>query len=128
MILECTHTTRLWNQLSRTLQYLLETHKIATQVIYGYKRSDSTSHQLASFLLTMAKSTIYKTYMAAMDTNGQPPNYYRLLLLRLRCRLFLEMHKSVTNNDMVGFQNCWLHKKAPGKLEQGKLKMEHLLQ
>jgi hypothetical protein len=55
-----------------------------------------------------------------MDTDGQPPNYYRLLLLRLRCRLLLEMHKNVTNNDVDGFQNYWLHKQAPGKLKKGK--------
>jgi hypothetical protein len=34
------------------------------------------AHQLANFLLTLAKSTIYKSYMAAIDTDGQPPNYY----------------------------------------------------
>jgi hypothetical protein len=65
--------------------------------------------------------------MAAMDTDGQPPNYYRLLLLRLRNRLLLEMHKNVTNNDMDGFQNYWLHKQALGNLEQEKQKMEHFL-
>jgi hypothetical protein len=31
------------------------------------------------------------------------------------------------NNDMDGFQNYWLRKQALGKLEQGQLKMEHLL-
>jgi hypothetical protein len=58
---------------SQTLQYLLGTHKISgTTVIYGYSRSDSTAHQLANVLLTLAKSKICQTYMAAMDTDGQP--------------------------------------------------------
>jgi hypothetical protein len=65
--------------------------------------------------------------MAAMNTDRQPPNYYRQLILRLRSRLLLEMHKSVTNNDVDGFQNCWLHKQALGELEQGEMKMVHLL-
>jgi hypothetical protein len=70
MFLECPHATRLWNKLSRTLEYLLGTHKISvTTVIYGYKRSNSTEHQLANLLPTLAKSTIYKTYMAAKDTD-----------------------------------------------------------
>jgi hypothetical protein len=114
----CPHATHLWNQLSRILEHLLGTHKISdTTVIYGYKRSDSTAHQLANFLLTLAKSTIFKTYMAAVGTDGQPPSYYyRLLLLHLRYRLFLEMHKSVTNNDMDGFRNYCLKTQALGKL------------
>jgi hypothetical protein len=90
----------------------------------GYKRSDSTAHQLTNLLLTLAINTIYKTYMAVTDTDGQPPNYYRLLLLRLQYRLLLEIHKSVANNDVDRFQN---YKQALWKLEQGKLKMEHLL-
>jgi hypothetical protein len=71
-----------------------ETHNISdTTVIYGYKRSDNMAHQQANFLLTLTKSTIYKTYRAATDTDGQPPNYYQLLLLCLCYRLFLEMHE-----------------------------------
>jgi hypothetical protein len=98
------------------LEYLLGTHKISsTTVIYGYKRSDSTAHQLTNFLLALEKSTIYTTYMAAIDTDRQPPKYYQLLLLNLRYRLLLEMHKCVTNNDLERFQNCWLHKQALGK-------------
>jgi hypothetical protein len=128
MILECPNATRLWNQLSRTLEYFLGTHKISdTTTIYGFKRSESTTHQLANFLVTLAKSTTYKTYVAAVATDGQPPNYYRLLLMRLRYRLLLEMHKRVMDNDMDGFQNYWLHRQALGKLEQGHMKLEHLL-
>lgn len=53
-----------------------------------------------------------------MDTEGQPPNTYQLLLLQL-----LKMHHSVTNDDIEGFRNYCLHKQALASLNQGRLQM-----
>jgi hypothetical protein len=85
----CPHTGCLWNELSKPLEHPLRTQKISdTAVIYGYKRSDNTAQQLANFLLTVAKRNIFKTYMAAVDTDGRSAECHRLLPLRGRYSSF----------------------------------------
>jgi hypothetical protein len=42
------------------------------------------ARQLTTCILTLAGGAIYTTHKAATDTDGQTPNYYLLLLLRLR--------------------------------------------
>jgi hypothetical protein len=85
MFLECQHATRLWNQVEKLLERLLGSHNINRKiVIFGYQRFYSTAYQLANCVIIMAKSTIYKTYMASADEEGRTPNYYRLLMMRLK--------------------------------------------
>jgi hypothetical protein len=106
--LEYQHATRLWNQVEKLLERLLGPHNINRKiVIFGYQRFDSTAYQLANFVIIMAKSTINKTYMASADEEGRTPNYYRLLMMRLKYRLHLELHRSIMDNDTDRFQNYW---------------------
>jgi hypothetical protein len=71
----------------------------------SYVRETFWHHGSPAGQLPANSGNSYKTYMAAIDADGQPPKYYWLLLLRLRYRLLLEMHKSAINKDMDGFQN-----------------------
>lgn len=75
-----------------------ETTKSMAQVIYGYRRSESTTHQLPNFVPTLAKSTIYKNYMAAArDTDGRSPKYCRACAaLQTASRNALRRHGWVT--------------------------------
>jgi hypothetical protein len=50
--------------------------------------------------------------MAASAEDRPPPNYYTPLQLRLRYRMLLELHKSITNNNLDSFKSYWLHKYA----------------
>jgi hypothetical protein len=96
MLLECPHANALWKRLTGTLRHLIGPHNVDSKVIiYGYNPSTSTAQQLANYLLVLGKSTIHETYMAANAERGPPPNYYRLLQLRLRYRMLLELHKSI---------------------------------
>jgi hypothetical protein len=53
---------------------------------------------------------VYHRFRGLCCLHHQGDTYYRLLLLRLPYRLLIEMHKSVTNSDMDGFLDYWLHK------------------
>jgi hypothetical protein len=61
--------------VEKLLEWLLGPHNINRKiVIYGHQRFHSTAYQLANFVIIMAKSTIYKTYMASADEEGQTTN------------------------------------------------------
>jgi hypothetical protein len=114
--------------VEKLLERLLGPHNINSKiVIYGYQRFDSTAYQLASFVIIMAKSTIYKTYMASADEEGRTPNYYRLLMMRLKYRLHLELHRSIMDNETDRFQNYWLYRQFLGRVEGGRLMVEGLV-
>jgi hypothetical protein len=113
--------------VSNLLERLLGPHNINRKiVIYGYQRFDSTAYQLANFVIIMAKSTIYKTYMASAGEEGRTPNYYRLLMMRLKYRLHLELHRSIMD-DTDRFRNYWLYRQVLGKMEGGRLMVEGLM-
>jgi hypothetical protein len=61
--------------------------------------------------------------MAANAEREPPPNYYRLLRLRLRYRMLLELHKSIANNNLDSFKRYLLHKQALENMQNGKLTM-----
>jgi hypothetical protein len=95
--------------------------------IYGHQRFDSTAYQLANFVIIMAKSTIYKTYMASANEEGWTPNYYGLLMMRLKYRLHLDLHRSIVDNDTDRLQNYWLYRQVLGSMEGGRLMVEGLV-
>jgi hypothetical protein len=80
------------------------------QILYGYPTLDTTPQQLANYLLALAKTTIYKTYLATNNTHTKPPDYQRMLRVRLLFRLNLEMHYSTWKDDVEKFKSYWLHK------------------
>jgi hypothetical protein len=80
MFLECQHATRLWNAC------WVPTTSTGKIFIYGYQCFDSTAYQLTNFVVIMAKSTIYKTYMASAGEERWTPNYCRLLMMQLKYR------------------------------------------
>jgi hypothetical protein len=69
-------------------------------------------------MIGLAKSTIYKTFSAALNSAHHATNYKRMFQLRLQFRLQLEMHHSIWENDMETFQNYWLHN-ILGKISNG---------
>jgi hypothetical protein len=114
--------------VEKLLKRLLGPHNINRKtVIFGYQRFDSTAYQLANFAIIMAKSTIYKTYMASADEERWTPNYYRLLMMRLKYRLHLELHRSIMDNDTDRFQNYWLYRQVLGRMEGGRLMVDGLV-
>jgi hypothetical protein len=114
---------RVWREDDYLFVCLSVCLSICKVIIYGYNSSTSTAQQLANYLIVLGKSTIYKTYMAANAGHGPPPNYYRLVQLRLRYRMLLELYKSIANNNLDSFKSYWLHKQALANMQNEKLTM-----
>jgi hypothetical protein len=89
-------------------------------ILYGYPVLHTTPKQLANYLIVLAKSTIYKTFLAD-NTHHQANNYKRMFRLRLQFRLQLELHHSIWNNDIETFSNYWLHNSILGKISNGRI-------
>jgi hypothetical protein len=65
--------------------------------------------------------------MASADEEGRTPNYYRPLMMRLKYRLHLELHRSIMDNDTDRFQNYWLYRQVLGRMEGERLMVEGLV-
>jgi hypothetical protein len=62
----------LWRRLTPTLHALIGLHPLhKKQILYGHTTLDTTPQQLANYLLALAKTTIYKTYVATNNTHTQ---------------------------------------------------------
>jgi hypothetical protein len=123
MFLDCPSVVDFWNQLTKILHELLGPHQLQKKhILYGYPVLHTTPKQLANYLIVLAKSTIYKTFLAAgNNTHHHAPNYPRMFRLRLQFRLQLEMHHSMWKNDMETFQTYWLHNSILGKISSGRI-------
>jgi hypothetical protein len=89
--------------------------------LYGYSTLDTKPQQLANCLLALAKSTIYKTYLATNSTHRHTPDYQRMFRMRLQYRLYTEMHDSLWANDIDTFKSYWLNRNILGKIHDGKI-------
>jgi hypothetical protein len=96
-------------------------------ILYGYPSLDTTLQQLANCLLALAKSTIYKTYLATNSTHRHAPDYQRMFPMRLQYRLYAVMHYSLWENDIDTFKSCWLHGNILGKIHDGKIILNEFL-
>jgi predicted XRE-type DNA-binding protein len=70
MFLDCPSVIDFWNQLTNILHKLLGPYQLQKkQILYGYHVLHTTPKHLANYLIVLAKSTIYKTFLAAADTH-----------------------------------------------------------
>jgi hypothetical protein len=122
MFFDCPTVTAFWGRLIKTLHDLLGPHLLQKRhILYGYPTLDTTPHQLANYLLVLAKTTMYKTYMATNSTHQRPPDYKRMFRMRLQFRLHLEMHHSLWQNDIETVTSYWLHRNILRKMEDGRI-------
>ena len=122
MFLDCPAVKNIWISATTILNKLLGPHPLQKKLIlYGYPQLNDTPQQLANYLLVLAKSTIYKTYMATNSTDRPTTDYWRLFRLRLQYRMYIEMHQSHYRNEMENFQKYWMYKNILGKLQDGRI-------
>jgi exonuclease III len=123
MFLDCPSAKELWSYVSPIVQALLGIHTLHKKLIlYGPPTTQTTPQQLANYLLVLAKTTIYRTYLAAdNDNHHQNSKYQEIFRIRLNYRLQLEMHHNIWNNNIKRFQTYWLYNNILGKLDHGQL-------
>lgn len=81
------------------LHELLGPHPLLEELmLYGYSTLYTTHQQLANYLLVLAKTTVYKIYLATSGIHSHTPDCQRMFPTRLQCRLYTEMHYSPWND------------------------------
>jgi hypothetical protein len=122
MFFDSPTVTAFWGRLTKTLHDLLGPRPLQKRhILYGYPTLDTTPQQVANYLLVLAKTTIYKTYMAKNSIHQRPPDYKLMFRMRLQFRLHLEMHHSLWQNDIETFTSYWLHRNILGNLQEGRI-------
>jgi hypothetical protein len=99
---DCPSVADFCNRLAKIHHILLGPHPLQKKrILYGYSTLDTTPQQLANYLLVLAKTTIYKTYLAMNRNHHHPPDYQRKFQMRLQYRLYTEMQYSLWTNDSI---------------------------
>jgi zinc-binding in reverse transcriptase len=99
MLFECPMTDRIWQIVRIFHRKITNKSSIAnllpiSVLINGLPSTDNNNTMLTNFLITLAKSTIYRTYSHYLRTANLPaPQYHTIFTRRLRFRLTLEISK-----------------------------------
>jgi len=109
MFFQCQQTKQIWKLVSRKLAQInespLPTHE---KLLTGYQRKTSPA-KLSNFILTLAKSTIYRSYMSVIkEDNPTPPCYLKIFKSRLKYRITLEQHYANIMGSQEKFQETFL--------------------
>jgi hypothetical protein len=67
------------------------------------------------YLVVLAKTTIYNTYLTNNSPHQQPPDYQRTFRMRLQFRLHLKMHYSIWQLELETFTNYWHIEASQGR-------------
>jgi exonuclease III len=123
MILECPKTSMIWQIVRIFYRRIHRKESInnilnTSQILSGtpIKKHDHAS-LLTNFLISLAKSTIYRTYTNKLRTGADIPEYHQVYCKRLKYRLGLEYQKCSEdyyfNNSLWTFNNaiCFVKEK-----------------
>ncbi len=94
MIFLCKTVKQLWEKVSKRISTINPTIERLTfsQALAGFPSKTPSARQM-NFLLNIAKSTIYRSYMNCIkDEAPQPPAYLQILEKRINYRIALEEH------------------------------------
>lgn len=109
MIFECTQTKNLWKFVSHKIQIINKCPPLTLdQAILGFSFSTNQG-RLTNFLLTLAKSTVYRTYMNLIKKEiPVTPHYLLIYKKRLQYRLNIESHHAKVRKDFTTLQSLFL--------------------
>jgi exonuclease III len=106
MIFHCDQPTPLWKYVSSKIKIINQGHSLTfEQALLGFPPVTPQA-KLSNFLLSLVKSTIYRTYMNSIKEIESPkPNYLAIFKKRLQYRLSLEAHHAKLTRTEEHFQN-----------------------
>lgn len=109
MFFHCNKTTPLWNYVSRKIEIINKSSALTCeQALIGFPSTNPAS-KLSNYLLALAKSTIYRTYMNLIkEEDPPPPNYLNILERRIQYRLTLEEHHASLTKTENKFRERFL--------------------
>lgn len=90
MFLECTQTKTIWDFTANKIKALSSKEITYEEALFGLPSSTQNS-KICNYLLIMAKSTIYRTYMNIIKKPEPPqPSYLTILKRRLQYRQLID--------------------------------------
>jgi uncharacterized protein YcgL (UPF0745 family) len=109
MIFHCKQATQIWRYTATKIQVITETTELTLQQALSGFPPTTPAARLSNFLLTLTKSTIYKTYINLIKQESPPiPNYLTILRRRIQYRISLEEFYAKTNQNLNRFQGAFL--------------------
>jgi hypothetical protein len=85
---------------------------------WSNRKTAQKSPNITQLPVVIAKSTVYKTYMATNSTHGHITDHGRTFRMR---RQYIDMHYSLWKNDMKTFKTYWRHENNIRKIQDGKI-------
>lgn len=110
MIFHCNQTTQLWKHIFIKVKTINGSSTSLTyeQALTGFPPTTPAS-KLTNFILALAKSTIYRTFMNCIKEQTPPaPNYLAIFKKRIQYRLTLEAHHAKLTGTEENFKKKFL--------------------
>jgi len=109
MVYKCKQVSNLWKYVSHKIQIINKCEPLTLdQAIMGFP-PHSNERRLSNYLLILARSTIYRTYMNLIKEQlPATPHYLLIYKKRLQFRIKLEEHQAKTNQDKASIKTHFL--------------------
>lgn len=129
-ILECYTVTALWNIIKRILLNLLDVPNLPPDVLLcGIPRTGRTGPEdVANFLVTFAKASIYRLLYAHLRYDTVAPQYTAEFKKQLRLHLSMEFARHAGRQTIQQFEETWCHRSALCYINNNSLNLSEDLQ
>lgn len=117
----CTATTRIWNLVEFCIKNLTGMNFVRTEdLLCGYKNK-TPAYNLANFLVTLAKSIIYRGLIGFVKDNRRCTSYHLIFKHRAKARIIQEYSWYLGKNKVSTFEDIWCIKNAVCSITGGSL-------
>lgn len=108
MFFKCSKVKQLWNFVTEKTKKISNLTELTyEQALLGFPPTDPSS-RLSNFVLVLAKSTIYWSYMSVIkEANPHPPDYLSIFKRRIQHRLLLEENYAKIKNTQEFYSSTF---------------------
>lgn len=124
ILLTCSKVKDLWFFVGQLIRQILG-EKLTLSAIYSGYSKRTPQHQLANFLIGIAKSTAYYAALDMIKENRHPLPYKQIFVNRINKRLVLEFSWYSGRQDTDSFEQQWCISEALCKIDSDELILKH---
>lgn len=116
MVVECRQAAAMWRLVHAILKKLLGDRQVLLRDIFTCfkprNNSDAPTLAIANFILTLAKSTVYRVITTVFKDLRHPAAYDAVLKARIKARILKEYAWHLGRGDLNSFSAIWGTKEA----------------
>lgn len=110
IIFACIKNKDIWELVKYLVKTLLDYNRVTFKDLYNGFKSNSCAANLANYLATLAKGTIYNAIVSYLKGERRVIySYKHLFIARLKSRIFKEFSWYLNRDSLTEFEHIWCH-------------------